>query len=181
MAEVNRLRRIKRSCQKMRSCRRLGVLRAVVIPSEPPDRSSRLHSDLAVAPREGSKTARWCFGLASPLAVTVKPLLGDWKGGDGKGSNPIGVPSGSSMWAKMRRRASKRELPACRAEGASGASAAAVARKFRKIRTSLLLFDEVRTNQPQQRVLSCDSSYQLEPVYRAGLCLRIEGLHNCER
>ncbi|XP_037513448.1 NAD(+) hydrolase sarm1 isoform X1 [Rhipicephalus sanguineus] len=75
MADVNRLRRIKRSCQKMRSCRRLGVLRAVVIPSEPPDRSSRLRNDLPVTPREGSKTARWCFGLASPLAVTVKPLL----------------------------------------------------------------------------------------------------------
>ncbi|KAL3240927.1 hypothetical protein MRX96_047879 [Rhipicephalus microplus] len=106
MADVNRLRRIKRSCQKMRSCRRLGVLRAVVIPSEPPDRSSRFRNDLPVAPREGSKTARWCFGLASPLALTLKPLL------------------------------------ACHAEGASGASAAAVARKFRKIRASLLLFDE---------------------------------------
>lgn len=59
----------------MRSCRRLGVLRAVVIPSEPPDRSSRVRNDRPVTPQEGSMTARWCFGLASPLAVTVKPLL----------------------------------------------------------------------------------------------------------
>ncbi|XP_065308487.1 NAD(+) hydrolase sarm1 isoform X2 [Dermacentor albipictus] len=75
MADVNRLRRIKKSCQKMRSCRRLGVLRAVVIPSEPPDRSSRVRNDGPVAPREGWQMARWCFGLASPLPVTVKPLL----------------------------------------------------------------------------------------------------------
>ncbi|KAH6933744.1 hypothetical protein HPB50_017710 [Hyalomma asiaticum] len=122
MADVNRLRRIKRSCQKMRSCRRLGVLRAVVIPSEPPDRSSRVRNDRPVTPQEGSMTARWCFGLASPLAVTVKPLLRTtrWHRFDSvagevgvmaEEATLSGVPSGPSMWAKMMRLASKRELP----------------------------------------------------------------------
>ncbi|XP_077509864.1 sterile alpha and armadillo motif isoform X2 [Amblyomma americanum] len=71
-ADIYRLRRIK----NMRSCRRLGALRAVVIPAEPPDRSSRFPCDRGGGPRENTRTGIWRRALmTAPLVATVKPFM----------------------------------------------------------------------------------------------------------